>query len=75
MGDIVPIARLTDHDLSESNCELLAALVTCQSSSLRELDLSNTNLQDPKVKLLSAGLGSPHCTLRTLRSGFINLIN
>lgn len=71
MNDIVPycLIRLTDLNLSQSNCEVLAAVLSCQSSSLRELDLSNSNLQDPKVKLLSAGLESPHCTLHTLRSG------
>uniref|UniRef100_I3J958 NACHT domain-containing protein n=1 Tax=Oreochromis niloticus TaxID=8128 RepID=I3J958_ORENI len=60
-------ALVSGCNLSERSCDALSSVLNSQSSSLKELDLSNNDLRDSGVKLLSAALQSPHCTLETLR--------
>ncbi|XP_065326340.1 ribonuclease inhibitor-like, partial [Pelmatolapia mariae] len=65
--------QLTECRLSESHCEVVASALKSNPSHLTELDMSETNLQAPSVKLLCAGLESPNCRLETLRLSYCGL--
>ncbi|XP_028256050.1 protein NLRC3-like [Parambassis ranga] len=66
-------ALLSLCNLSVRSCEALASVLSSPSSRLKELDLSNNDLQDSGVRLLLPGLQSPHCQLVTLRLSLCNL--
>ncbi|CAI5677857.1 unnamed protein product [Oreochromis niloticus] len=76
---LLPVVKASDKallsvpDLSDRGCEALSSVLSSQSSSLRELELSINTLQDSAVKLLSATVQSPQCTLETLRLSLCNL--
>uniref|UniRef100_A0A3B5BKR2 B30.2/SPRY domain-containing protein n=1 Tax=Stegastes partitus TaxID=144197 RepID=A0A3B5BKR2_9TELE len=52
--------------MSEKGCDYLASVFRSKPSSLRKLDLSNNDLGDPGVQLLSVGLESSYCRLESL---------
>ncbi|XP_064866957.1 NACHT, LRR and PYD domains-containing protein 12-like [Oncorhynchus nerka] len=58
---------LSGCGVTEEGCASLVSALESNPSPLRELDLSNNDLKDSGVELLSAGLGNPHCKLETLR--------
>uniref|UniRef100_A0A8C1MN06 Uncharacterized protein n=1 Tax=Cyprinus carpio TaxID=7962 RepID=A0A8C1MN06_CYPCA len=60
------ILKLCKCELTEENCSALASVLSSDSSSLKDLDLSNNNLQDSRVKLLSDGL-KENCKLEKLK--------
>ncbi|XP_073699681.1 uncharacterized protein [Garra rufa] len=66
------ILRLRKCDLTEKSCSDLASVLSSDSSSLKDLDLSNNNLHDSGVKLLSDGL-KENCNLEKLRFSYCGI--
>uniref|UniRef100_A0A3Q1HQI4 NACHT domain-containing protein n=1 Tax=Anabas testudineus TaxID=64144 RepID=A0A3Q1HQI4_ANATE len=66
-------AVLSSCNLSERSCEALSSIPSSQSSFLKEVELSNNDLQDSGVNLLCAGLKCSHWKLETLRINVCNL--
>ncbi|XP_046881841.1 NACHT, LRR and PYD domains-containing protein 12-like [Hypomesus transpacificus] len=58
--------RLSGCDITEEGCASLSSALK-SASFLRQLELSNNDLKDAGIKLLSAGLRNPLCKLETLR--------
>ncbi|KAK5622754.1 hypothetical protein CRENBAI_025113 [Crenichthys baileyi] len=58
--------RLSGCKLSWRGCDTLGTIISSRSC-LRELDVSNNDLQDAGVQNLSGGLENPQCKLETLR--------
>uniref|UniRef100_A0A3Q3B0B3 B30.2/SPRY domain-containing protein n=1 Tax=Kryptolebias marmoratus TaxID=37003 RepID=A0A3Q3B0B3_KRYMA len=55
-GFCLCVLRLSGCSLSVDSCRVLSTVLGSQTSSLRELDLSNNDLKDSGLKLLCAGL-------------------
>ncbi|XP_060943410.1 uncharacterized protein LOC133020730 isoform X2 [Limanda limanda] len=60
-------------ELSNALCKVVASALKSDPSHLRELDLSNNELQESRVELLCSGLEGPNCQLKTLRLIHCNL--
>ncbi|KAI4902703.1 hypothetical protein NFI96_031542, partial [Prochilodus magdalenae] len=69
------VIRLATCKLSTQSCKTLQSVLQTETSSLKELDLSNNDMGDSGVEELSAGLKSSHCKLEILRSEFTYLLN
>ncbi|XP_026066570.1 NACHT, LRR and PYD domains-containing protein 12 isoform X3 [Carassius auratus] len=69
---LVPAARncrkaiMEGCNLTQQSCEIVASALQHAKSPVRELDMSNNDLQDSGVKLISIGLKSSHCKLEIL---------
>uniref|UniRef100_A0A3Q0R475 Pyrin domain-containing protein n=1 Tax=Amphilophus citrinellus TaxID=61819 RepID=A0A3Q0R475_AMPCI len=61
------VFRLQSCEIDFQSCGALSSVLSCQSSSLKKLDLSYNSLGDSGVQTLSGGLASPQCKTETLR--------
>jgi len=67
-GQISCFYRLSNCSLDDTCCETVALALQTPNSPLIELNMSENNVKDLGVKLLSDGLKSPNCHLKILRS-------
>ncbi|XP_060892017.1 NLR family CARD domain-containing protein 3-like [Labrus mixtus] len=65
------VALLKECNLTDKCCKALGELLS--DSCLKELDLSDNDLQDSGLEMLSAGLASPTCHLEKLRLPFCGI--
>ncbi|XP_036418560.1 NLR family CARD domain-containing protein 3-like isoform X2 [Colossoma macropomum] len=61
------ILRLSGCMITEKGCSFLASALSSNPSHLNKLDLTYNHPGESGVKLLTARLGDPHCSLSTLR--------
>ncbi|KAL1277574.1 hypothetical protein QQF64_024247, partial [Cirrhinus molitorella] len=66
-------ALLAGYNLTIQHHEIVASALQSSNSPVREMDLSNNDLQDSGVKLVCTGLRSPNCQLNILRLAGCNL--
>lgn len=67
--------RLNRCSLTQRCCEALASVLSSPSSHLRGLDLSDNDIEDSGVELLSTGLGNVCCKLEILGYPFKKTID
>ncbi|KAK9981764.1 hypothetical protein ABG768_001288 [Culter alburnus] len=60
-------ALLAGCNLTALDCEIVSSALQSSDCVLRELDLSNNDLQNSGVKIISDGVKSPKCQLKILR--------
>ncbi|KAL0149123.1 hypothetical protein M9458_055555, partial [Cirrhinus mrigala] len=58
---------LAECNFTGQCCEIVVSALQSFSCPIRELDLSNNDLQDTGVKMLSDALKSTNCNLEILR--------
>ncbi|KAL1281556.1 hypothetical protein QQF64_000359, partial [Cirrhinus molitorella] len=58
---------LADCNLNAQHCEIVSSALQSLNCMLRDLNLSNNDIQDSGLKLLSDRLKSPSCQLEILR--------
>uniref|UniRef100_A0A4W4E077 NACHT domain-containing protein n=1 Tax=Electrophorus electricus TaxID=8005 RepID=A0A4W4E077_ELEEL len=61
------ILRLNNCGLTEEICSVIATVISLESCTLKELELSENNLQNSGVEQLMVGLANPHVQLKILR--------